>query len=307
MREWLKKYGVSILLILVAAVLLVQVKIMGDLQALQGQIQIQSMGPDSLHNIVSMELSGMQARMEETLQREASALSSFQWTQGELDPDTLKASLSVTVTPKEVAADTRVRVQPPGGETITLKREGVTFTGTVQAGLFDAVNFKVLLDRGGVTTVEEPEQYTVNLWEFYLPRLNGGLWYSASKKGSDGTVFVNGNAYAYEETKVAGRENAIQTLSLRCTMDAKELWSRPFTPEEGGPPELTQYLVEFQGVERTPEQVMDLVLLATDRYGLVYHYRLPDHFLNAGPVNGSSSEFFLAAIYQADGTLLYQN
>ncbi len=306
MREWLRKHGVSILLALVAAVLLVQVKMMGDLQALQGQIQMQSMGPDSLRNMVSAEFSGMQSRMEETLRQEASALSSFQWTQGEMAPDTLKASLLVTVTPKEVVGDTRVRIQIPGGETVTLQREGVIFTGTVWMGLFDEASLKVLIDQGGVTTVEEPAPYLGSLWEYYLPPLNGGLWYAAPKRGSDGTVAVQGNASVSLAAAPEGG-NTFQTLSLRCTIDGRELWTRPFTPEEGSPQDVLQYLAEFQGVEQTPGQTLDFVLLATDSYGLIYHYRLPDHFLNVGNVNGSSGDFALAAIYKADGTLLYQN
>ena len=309
MREWLKKHGVSILLALVAAVLLVQVKMMGDLQELQGRLQMQSMGPDSLHNMVSVEFSGMQSRLEETLRQEASALSSFQWIQGEMDPDTLKAALLVTVTPKEVASDTRVRVQVSGGETVTLQREGAIFTGTVWMGLFDETSLKVLLDRGGVTTVEEPAPYLGNLWEYYLPPLNGGLWYAAAKRGSKGTVVVQGSASVGLATAPEGG-NAVQTLSLRCTLDGKELWNKPLTQEEqppGYPEDWSQMTAAFQGVEKTPDQMLDLVLLATDRYGLVYHYRLPEGFLSTGTMAGSSSDFLLAAIYKADGTLLYQN
>jgi len=296
-----KKFFVPAVLVIL---LLVQLKTYEDVQELRNQVQLQAMGPDSVRNTLSAEISGMQARLEETLRQEASALSSFQWEMGDLDTETLKAALTVSVTPKEVTTDTRVRVQISNGEIASLEKKGVTYTGTVQVGLFEEISMKVLIDRGGVTTVEEPESYIGSLWEYYLPKLDGDVWYSAAKRGKDATVTVSGNARIYEG-KVTERKNDIQTLKLRCTLDGKELWEKPLTIEEGSPPDFPQYLAEFDGVEKSPWQTLDLVLIATDSYGLVYHYTLPYNFLNAGYVQGSSGNFTLAAVYKADGTLLY--
>lgn len=309
MREKIKQHGVSILLVLVAVMLLVQVKIVGDLQELQGQVQMQTMGPDSVRNMLSAELSGMQYRLEESMKQQASALSSFQWETGKLNADNLSVPLIVSVTPKEVSGDTRVQVQIPDGESVVLEKNGVTYTGTVRVGLFQEIGMRVLIERGGVITVEEPVGYTWSLRERYLPELYGSLWYAAPKTGGDGAVTFQGSAHVGMLSKEAA-EGVFRSITLRCTLDGKEVWNRPLTQEEGIAdfPEEGYYerSLEFEGVEIDPGQTLDLTLLATDGYGLIHHYRLPESFLSGLDSEGARAEFYMAAVYKADGTLIYQ-
>jgi hypothetical protein len=307
MREKLRKHGVSILLVLVAVMLLVQVKMMEELQELQGQVQMQNMGPDSVRNMISAEFSGMQYRLEDSLKQEASSLSSFHWELGEVNTDALRASIKVSITPKEVAGDTSVRVQAGTGETVTLAREGVTFTGTVWADLFEEVGLKVLIDRGSVTTVEEPVVYYGSPWEYYRVDIGGVPRYSVEKTQNGKTVSVRGNASLDLRKPVEGG-NAVQSAILRATLDGEELWNKPLTSRESRIPgvEIPGLQVDFQGVRVAPGQTLELFLLVTDRCGLVYHYRMSEDFLNDSKAWGDTwSDFMLTGVYKQDGTLLY--
>ena len=211
MEENKKKFSWTIVAIVVLACLMVfcLVKIndmSNEISNLRTTISNYQNQVWSLNN----EINSIYDNVDKLLKKEASLLSSVDYSLGELSPETHTVPVTLKVVPKSLTDDMQLSVKI-GSETVALERNGNEFTATVAVNMFiDYDDYPMLnIVSGETTKTEKLDDVDVSrLFARYLPYVYAHLESSESLK--NGKLAIDG-ILMFDEKPVAMDSNVTIT------------------------------------------------------------------------------------------------
>ena len=262
-------------------------------QSLQDQVASMTAEIDSIYDNVDTHL-----------KKQASLVSSTDFSIGEASEDMKTVELLLTVVPKSISDDMQVSVTVDGN-TAQLERKGNEFIGSVDIGLFvDYDQWPLLsITSANETKTEYLEGVDVsNLFSRYLPSL-----YADMSEGSgtftDGKLSVNLGFRV--ESKPASAKNPVTFTSFTLVeeVNGKEINRQDITDEvrKSGESYNTRYVKQFE-VSKGDE--LKVYVIAEDSLGYI-HKTLAHYWLEREDGAQAETVFGGEMIYDKDGNLLY--
>ena len=230
MEEIKKKVNWSVVAIIVLACLMVfcLVKISdlsNEISNLHTTISNYQNQVWSLNN----EINSIYDNVDELLKKEASLLSSVDYSLGELDTETHTVPVTLKVVPKSLTDDMQLSVKV-GSETIALERNGNEFSATIAVNMFiDYDEYPMLnIVSGETTKTEKLEDVDVSrLFTLYLPYVYAHLESSDNLK--NGKLTIDGNLM-FDEKPVAENSNVtITKIELVTVKNEQEIDRKDIT------------------------------------------------------------------------------
>ena len=230
MEEIKKKFNWSVVAIIVLACLMVfcLVKISdlsNEISNLHTTISNYQNQVWSLNN----EINSIYDNVDELLKKEASLLSSVDYSLGELNTETHTVPVTLKVVPKNLTDDMQLSVKI-GGDTVTLDRNGNEFTATVAVNMFIDYDDSPMLNiaSGETTKTEKLEDVDVSrLFSRYLPYIYAHLESSDSLK--NGKLAIDG-ILMFDEKPVAMNSNVtITKIELITVKNEQEIDRKDIT------------------------------------------------------------------------------
>ena len=230
MEEIKKKFNWSVVAIIVLACLMVfcLVKISdlsNEISNLHTTISNYQNQVWSLNN----EINSIYDNVDELLKKEASLLSSVDYSLGELNTETHTVPVTLKVVPKSLTEDMQLSVKV-GSETIALERNGNEFSATIAVNMFiDYDEYPMLnIVSGETTKTEKLEDVDVSrLFTLYLPYVYAHLESSDNLK--NGKLTIDGNLM-FDEKPVAENSNVtITKIELVTVKNEQEIDRKDIT------------------------------------------------------------------------------
>lgn len=132
------------------------------------QLQSQLQGMDS-------QINGISNTIEQKLNEQASLLSSHKLDFGDMDPETFKVPVQVTVMPKRLEQGTMAKLIINGLEAIMTPGSGYALEGTVEVSVFEELHPTIVFENGDLKEFENLMAYGPLRYD-YLP--NMGAYYN---------------------------------------------------------------------------------------------------------------------------------
>ena len=219
---------------------------------------------------------------------------------GNLNPSTLTVPLTFILTPKEVRADTVVRIEIDGERFLT-ERSGTQFYTTIYQDIFNVAEPQIIIEEGGATKTTADDRLGLGkLVEHSLPQIYPR--FEGQTNIANGTFKAGGNI-------PLGQIGAPQLdilwfteLRLFITVDGEVVVEKELSA--GG--RSYTYMVEESFPLDKDWQSVIMVVAAADNAGLVHHYLAGFWFSSSGPVPEPYSRAGVRTIYSADGELLWK-
>lgn len=211
MEENKKRFNWSIVAIIALACLMILclVKI-SDLSNQISNLQNTIANYQNKINYLHNDINSIYDNVDEKLKKEASLLSSIDYTLGQLNTETHTVPVTLKVVPKSLTDDMQLSVKV-GSETVALERNGNEFSATIAVNMFiDYENYPMLnIVSGETTKTEKLEDVDVSrLFTRYLPYVYAHLETSDILK--NGKLTIDGNLM-FDEKPVA--ENSSVTIT----------------------------------------------------------------------------------------------
>ena len=180
-------------------------------------------------NYLRNDINTIYDNVDEKLKKEASLLSSVDYSLGELNTETHTVPVTLKVVPKNLTDDMLLSVKI-GSETVSLERNGNEFTATVAVNMFiDYDEYPMLnIVSGETTKTEKLEDVDVSrLFTRYLPYVYAHLESSDSLK--NGKLAIDGNLM-FDEKPVAMDSNVtITKIELITVKNEQEIDRKDIT------------------------------------------------------------------------------
>ncbi|MDP4178338.1 MAG: hypothetical protein Q8900_08385, partial [Bacillota bacterium] len=170
----------------IAVLLLLNMFTLYKLYSIENNINYKFNQNDILNNSLKNDINNISSNVETSLKKQGSILDNYNVTFGELNPSNFTVPVTISITPKEYSKGLIANLQA-NNKSVTLKNEGKSFTGTVNANIFDNFQLKVDLNNKGVDKIETLEEYD-DLKDKYLLKISGGF---------DGQSNSGSNQYQY--------------------------------------------------------------------------------------------------------------
>jgi len=283
-----------VLPILIAALIIAQAVSLMKINDLQSQINNARFTIDNMSNNIRNEINDIYANVDEMLKREVSLIEIASTELGELDVDSLTATVTFSLTPKEVSEYTAIYLDI-GGELIPMDRIGTNFTATVSHDIFGSVSPMIVIDESGIRKTTQDDRIVIwsmkdMLLPTMYPRLEGKASYSGDSYEHHGRLRA--------DVKNVKSEIVFTEIRFVIKVDA-EVISSDVIPLD--------VLSDGWQVDRIISlnngQTCIMTVIATDSVGLEHHYMV------AHWVSGASAQrepwFGFEQIYSADGKLLW--
>lgn len=192
MEEIKRKINWKTVVVIILAVLLIFC--LAKINELENQIS-------NLDNIIAsynQQVSNMQnninsiyTNVDEMLKKEASLLSSVDYTLGELNTEEHTIPVTVKLTPKHLTDDTKITMNVEG-QTVSFERNGNEFSASFSVNMFITLDDYPMLSivAGGTTKTEQLENVVLsNLYSNYLPIVYAHI--SPFDKYKDGKLTID--------------------------------------------------------------------------------------------------------------------
>lgn len=211
MEENKKKFNWSVAIIIVLACLMIfcLVKI-SDLTNEISNLHSTIANYQNQINYLRNDINSIYDNVDEKLKKEASLLSSIDYTLGELNTQTHTVPVTIKVVPKTLIDDMQLSVKV-GGETVTLERNGNEFSAILPVNMFiDYDEYPMLnIMSEGTTKTEKLEDVDISrLFTRYLPYVYAHFECSDSFK--NGKLSIDGNLM-FDEKPVSSDSNVTIT------------------------------------------------------------------------------------------------
>ena len=160
------------------------------------------------------EISSIYANVDKKLKKEASLLSSVDYSLGELNTETHTIPVTLTAVPKILTEDIQLSVEI-GGQTVALKRNGNEFSETVMVNMFiESEEYPMLsiVSKEGTKTEKLEDVDVSRLFERYLPYVYANL--ESSENLTNGKLTIDGNLMFDEKPVAADSEVTITKIEL---------------------------------------------------------------------------------------------
>ncbi len=255
---------------------------------------------DNRINALQNEINSIYNNVDEQLKKEASLLSGVNYTMGNLNADNSSVSLELSVVPKVITEGMMLRVSV-GDKTVELVKNGNSFVGTIDVGLFIEYDKYPLLtiETEDGTKTEYLENVDVSyLFYQYLPALyaEGG-----SNKYSNGKLSVDLNFIV--ESKHKDPNITFTKFTLIEEVNGTEVSSKDVTAQimQSDMDYTTQFSQTF---EVAKGEELKVYLVAEDSLGYIHKILAHSWYQNN---NGSIAETVYGgeSIYDKNGNLLY--
>ena len=180
-------------------------------------------------NYLRNDINTIYDNVDEKLKKEASLLSSVDYSLGELNTETHTVPVTLKVVPKNLTDDMQLSVKV-GSETVALERNGNEFSATISVNMFiDYDDYPMLnIVSGETTKTEKLEDVDVSrLFTRYLPYVYAHLESSDSLK--NGKLAIDGNLM-FDEKPVAMDSNVtITKIELITVKNEQEIDRKDIT------------------------------------------------------------------------------
>ena len=201
----------------IAALIIIQVITLSKVSALQQELQQTRNQLMSDSSMLRNEISGIYRNVEEHLEQQASLLDSYEHQLGELNKESLSVPVDFSVSPKEFKAD-EMAVLYVGDREVSMRQVEGAFLATVELGLFESLEARVIFDEAGVRRSETLDLSRRELWTRYLPSLYAYYpWRGDWEEGEyimDDSIHLDG----YLESEAGVR---IESVELVVTLDGE--------------------------------------------------------------------------------------
>lgn len=175
------------------------------------------------------EINSIYDNVDELLKKEASLLSSVDYSLGELNTENHTVTVTLRVVPKSLTDDMQLSVKI-GGDTVTLDRNGNEFTATVAVNMFiDYDDYPMLnIVSGATTQTEELGDVDISrLFTRYLPYVYAHLETSDSLK--NGKLEIDGILMFDEKPIAIDSSVAITKIELVTVKNEQEIDRKDIT------------------------------------------------------------------------------
>ena len=177
------------------------------------------------------EINSIYDNVDKLLKKEASLLSSVDYSLGELNTENHTVSVSLKVVPKSITDDMQLSVKI-GGDTVALDRNGNEFTTTVAVNMFIDYNDYPMLNiiSGETTKTEElPDVDISRLFTRYLPYVYASLEMSDSLK--NGKLEIDGILMFDEKPVAMDSSVTITKIELITVKNEQEIDRKDITSD----------------------------------------------------------------------------
>lgn len=259
------------------------------------------------HQISNMDsnISSIYANVDEQLKKEASLLSSVDYSLGDLDTDTHTIPVTVTVVPKNLTDDMQVSIQI-ADETAAFERNGNEFSATFPVNMFIAFDDYPMLNivADGTTKTELLESVALtSLYTRYLPNVYAYITPFAELK--NGKLEVDGTLQFDEKPSAIDSDVHITKIELVTEKNGKEIARENVTDKVGADfnhvPVKATYDAKY-GDEFGIYVVAEDSLGYTHKSLAYYWYEIDEHTSQAVVGVGDHAE-----IYDKDGNLMTED
>lgn len=302
LKRWLI---VSLILLLCMAVLLVvclfKISALSSLVSLSAEeTECHEACVESLRS----ELNGMKLALEELARRDASLLSVMDYSMGEPAGDTNMVPVRLSIVPKILTEDMRLSVTI-GDVTTPLTREGNTFLGDVEVGLFYNYNTTPLLtieSAAGIQTEYLEDMDFCYLFRNYLPEL---CQYGYGTSSGDSEDMLVDATFGFEtKTEYLDTPVTFTDVTMVKEVNAKEvlrqdILSQITESDEVGP---AQFSTQFQ---MKPGEETVIRIIAQDSLGYVHTLDMCCRF-DGEADEGVQIEWSGSQIHDRNGELVFE-
>lgn len=257
-------------------------------QGNQLQSQLQSM--DSRIN-------GIPHTIEQQLNEQASLLSSHELNFGDMDPDTFKVPVRVTVTPKRIQDGTIAKLIFNGQEAIMTPGSSYALIGTVEVSVFEELHPTIVFEHGDETELENLTAYGPLRYD-YLPNMGASYNGQISNTPNTNKWRLQGQVHiALDPNKYKTDVKSVKLVEL--------LDDVPIKIHEA---DLAIDMVIPLNEEMTIEkgQSYELMAVMEDVNGLIYNHYVDGFYLDpSNSFNGDYGQGERITILDSNGTVLF--
>lgn len=224
MEESKRKFNWKTVVIIVMAGLLVfcLVKI-NEMSEEMSNLQNMISGYQNQINGLRNEIDSIYNNVNEQLKKEASLLSSVDYTLGELDTETHMIPVTLKVVPKSLTDDMQLSVKV-GSETVTFERNGNEFLATFPVNMFIGYDDYPMLNIAaeGTTKTELLESVSLSaLYNRYLP--NVYAYVTPFDEFKNGKLEIDGNLQFDAKSTAIDSDVSITKVELVTEKNKKEI------------------------------------------------------------------------------------
>lgn len=268
-----------------------------DLRNTQNQLMNLSSGQ-------SNQINDIYAKIDSSLNRQASIIDNFDYSLGTLDNDKLVIPVTFNISPKETKDNTTVTLYI-SDQSAAMNKNDTVFTTTIPVNIFDPWEVKVVIEDDGVKRTEKLETWE-NLRDRALPivavRYEGqsGSGYSKNSGKLSGEYHKKGRFSL--ETKPSSDGNIIEKAHLILDIDGNTISEKPIE-------NIAVPVVIDEKLTLTAGQTFTIMVAVTDNIGLTYKTTVDKLKLdsNADPIHDREWAWMGdMTISSKDGTVLYE-
>jgi len=268
--------------------------------------QLHSLRNEQQHSHISLqsEIQSIYDNVEAQLQAEASLLNGFSCEAGELDPETHRVALSISLVPKKLSEEMKCTLLYEG-ESVECHRNGAEFRAELLLPLFREEESAPLLC---IETAEGTETEYLQgagvfpYWGQYLPSL-----YAEDTSGR--CVWQDGELHFDTECILTQHLSAADVpfvqFHLLAEKNGEEIWSRDITAQVQDKVDAVCWLPFSESFSVSEGDRLILSVLAEDARGYLHKYIVHDWYQQE---NASFEGVYTGEqIYDAKGELLHQS
>jgi len=261
-----------------------------DLFQLGNQMQSQLQGMDS-------QINGIPYTIEQQLNEQASLLSSHELDFGDMDPDTFKVPVRVTVTPKRIQDGTIAKLIINGQEAIMTPGSSYALIGTVEVSVFEELHPSIVFEHGDETELENLTIYGPLRYD-YLPNMGASYNGQISNSPNTNKWRLQGDVHiALDPNKYKTDVKSVKLVELLDGVPVK-------SHETALNMDIMVPLNEEITIEKG--QSYELMAVMEDVNGLIYNHYVNGFYLD--PSNGFNGDYGQGeriTILDSNGTVLF--
>ena len=300
MKEWMKRVFAVVLCIMLVISLVRIHNLKERLERETGYLRSQ---------IQSLEgrINGIYNEVDEMLEQEASLLTYSDWNIISIDVPTEKATVDVSIIPKEYQEGMTEAVLQIGSQEYPMTMEDGSYHAEIETALFGNCEIEAVVLRDGSNTRTEYLGWNISPRQSMLPDvyadISGG-WSFGPRGKEYSTLTSDGEIEIHIEAK--GSQPEIKSIYLVETLDG-QVQERTAVPMEG---QDGYYTVACKETYELPfGTCFEMAVEVTDKYGLVYKAIVHRWESDEKGQLVDDTDWFgrSAAIYSQDGKLLYMD
>lgn len=233
------------------------------------------------------EISNIYSNIDSILEKQSSLLDSYKIELGDsLNKDDLTVPVNFTVVPKEYSEGLIANIQL-NDESFIMNKNGASFETTIDVGIFETFQPKVIISQNGIQKTESIDEY-YDLYSKYLLQLGGN--FNGSKRYADGKHIYKGGNIEIRITNI--NENVPEKVSIVYDINGKTIKEEEADISKFDNDLYTTNSIHtdiIDEVELKANEILTVYANVQDKYGIDYKYVVMRDEVNENgePVFGS--------------------